>query len=283
MKTNEEKLPVLVVQGEVTPSKANSRGKMDTEGFTFYLPSTGGITLNVKIGDKATGWLSDHLEPGASTRNPVGELNNAYLAYSCIGNDAYVVSGDAKGAKGFVTGKHGGCDHVMIYFDDDTLRNLSIGDKIQVHSKGQGLSLIEHKDIVLRNLSPELLHKMNIKELSGKIKIGVSKIVPGALMSSGLGAVHSVMGDYDISLHDAALVSEYSLKDLRFGDIVAIMDSDSRHGHTYVSGAVTIGVVVHGDCYIPGHGPGVTCLMSAKNGLIEPFIDQNANLAKYFI
>ena len=35
---------------------------------------------------------------------------------SCIGNEAKVVSGAAKGKKGIITGKHGGCNHIIIDF-----------------------------------------------------------------------------------------------------------------------------------------------------------------------
>ena len=36
--------------------------------------------------------------------------------YSCVGNEAKVVSGDAKGAIGYVIGHHGGSEHVIVDF-----------------------------------------------------------------------------------------------------------------------------------------------------------------------
>jgi len=212
----------------------------------------------------------------------VDAYNDAYVCYSCIGNEAKVMSGDAKGRKGIVTGKHGGCEHLMIYFDDETMELMAPDDKVLVKACGQGLALTDYPGIITRNLSPALLHKMNITEKDGKLVVGVAKIVPGCLMGSGLGSP-SASGDYDITLFDKGLVAEYGLDKLRFGDIVAILDADTRYGRTWQTGAVTIGVVIHSDCMAAGHGPGVTTLLSCKTPLIEAVIDEGANLADYFV
>ena len=70
-----------------------------------------------------------------------------------------MVSGDAKGAKGFVTGKHGGIDHVIIYFKKSDLEKMNIEDKIAVKSCGQGMQLLDYPDVVLRSCSPRLMKK----------------------------------------------------------------------------------------------------------------------------
>ena len=64
---------------------------------------------------------------------------------------------------------------------------------------------------------------------------------------------------------------------------MAITDADTRFGRNFMTGAMTIGVVVHSDCILAGHGPGVTTLMTCKTPLIEVFIDENANLHDYFV
>ncbi len=278
---NKDKLPKLLVQGQVWHSSFNVNGKTGIDGHVDFLPGTGGITYNVKIGDSAIGWAADHLEPGVSSKNQDPYKNDAYITYSCIGNKAVVASGDAKGKCGFVTGKHGGCNHLMIYFPEEALNLLSIDDKINVYSQGQGIKLLDYENIAVRNTSPELLEKMNILEKDGKLNVGVSKIVPACIMGSGIGSV-PIYGDYDITLFDKKINEEYDLYNLRLGDIVAIIDADTRYGRTYLKGAVTIGVVIHSDCIIPGHGPGVTTLMSSKDSIITPFIDENANLASIF-
>ena len=43
--------------------------------------------------------------------------------------------------------------------------------------------------------------------------------------------------------------------------------------------AVSIGVVIHSDCLLAGHGPGITVLMTSAKPLIAPVIDDGANLA----
>jgi len=284
----------MSVAGVVWHPKFGARTRINVDGQAIFLPGTGGIVYNVKIGDPLYGWVADHLEPGVSTRHKDNDHNGSYLMLSCIGNEATVKSGDAKGEKGFVTGKHGGCDHVMIHFPAETLEKLNIDDNIGVKAIGQGLALLDYPDIILRNMSPALLEKMNIQEwedvnkndnsvVERKLKVGVAKIAPAAIMGSGLGVSNSTTGDYDITLFDEGIMDEYGLKDLRFGDIVAIQNADNRFGYSYRTGACSIGVIVHGNCAGSGHGPGVATLMTSKLPVIEPFIDAGANLADYFL
>jgi len=282
LKTNKDRLPIISVQGQVTAPTFRAP-RIDTEGFVHYLPGVGGITYNVKIGDPACGWIADHLEPGVSIKHPDENTNRALSIYSCIGNEAIVVSGDAKGARGVVVGKHGGIEDLMVHFDDETLEKLIIDDKILIKGQGQGMALLDHPDVMLRSMSPALLEKMNISVEGETLKVGVAKIAPAKIMGSGIGALPSANGDYDITLFDAAVTEEYGLMDLRMGDIVAIVDADTRFGRTYQQGAVTIGVITHSDCILPGHGPGVTTLMSANNNKIVPVIDPKANLKDFFV
>ncbi|MCL2840602.1 MAG: DUF4438 domain-containing protein [Defluviitaleaceae bacterium] len=283
IKTNKDKLPVVSVAGVVWHSKGGAAGRLSANGDHIWVQGTGGITYNVKIGDPCIGWVADHLEPGVSTRHKEDDHNQAYTVLSCIGNEATVRSGDAKGEKGIVTGKHGGCNHVMIYFPKDTLEKLDIDDKITVKATGQGMAFTEYPDIKLRNTSPALLEKMNIKEDEGILKIGVSKIVPADIMGSGLGASSAAHGDYDITMFDQVMIDKYGLDELRFGDIVAIQNADNRYGYSYRTGACSIGVIIHGNSVVAGHGPGVTTLITSHLPLIEPFIDKDANLATYFL
>lgn len=283
IRTNADRLPVVSVQGQVWHSKSRPTGNVTIDGNVVWMQGTGGITYNAKIGDCCLGWVADHLEPGVSTRHSDEGHNVAYATLSCIGNEATVKTGDAKGDKGFVTGKHGGCEHLMVYFPQETLEKLSIDDKIGVKATGQGMTLLDYPGVLLRNMSPALLDKLNIKEEGGKLHIGVAKIVPACIMGSGIGTVGTASGDYDITLFDEGMKAEYDLGDLRFGDIVGITDADTRFGRSYRSGAATIGVVIHGDSFIAGHGPGVTTLMTCKENLIIPFIDKKANLADFFL
>jgi hypothetical protein len=191
-----------------------------------------------------------------------------------------VISGDAKGAVGIVTGKHGGIEHVLMDFDDRTLSKLAIGDTIMVRAFGTGLKIEGADGTKVMNIDPGLLAKMTIKAVKGKLEVGVSHVVPAAMMGSGIGKIHSHSGDYDIQLLDKRTVARLGLGDIKLGDIVAIKDADNTFGRMYRRGAVTIGVVVHSDCVLSGHGPGVTTIMSHSRGGIVPRIDPGANIAK---
>ena len=110
-----------------------------------------------------------------------------------------------------------------------------------------------------------------------------SSINSGGLnIGSGIGSPHSFSGDYDIQLFDDPTVAEYGLGDLKLGDFVAIIDADATYGRIYKTGGVVIGIVVHSDCVLAGHGPGVMVVMSSKEGKIIPRIDSQANLANIF-
>ena len=105
LKTNKENLVKWSVQGKIHhPLGGNYRITFD--GKPMVLPATGGISYNVKIGDSAFNWVGDHVEPGVSIRNENTTENAALTTFACIGNEAKVVSGDAKGKKGYVTGMH---------------------------------------------------------------------------------------------------------------------------------------------------------------------------------
>ncbi len=287
LRTNEKDLVMLSVMGHVShPVKGAKPYLVSHDGKVKVLPGVGGITYNKRVGDPCVGLAGDHVEPGVSTKNTekfeglAQAYNTAYNALSCVGNEAIVVSGDAKGARGVVTGKHGGIEHVLIDFPPDALEKLVIGDKIMVKAYGQGLELLDYPDIAVRNLDPRLLAKMPIKKRGKGLAVGVAKIVPGAIMGSGLGHDQTWTGDYDIQLFDEETVKEFGLSDLRFGDIVAILDTDHTYGRIYKRGAVSIGVVVHSACLVSGHGPGVTTLLTTGvPGKLEPYIDSKSNIA----
>ena len=98
-------------------------------------------------------------------------------------------------------------------------------------------------------------------------------------MGSGLGASQVYRGDYDIQMFDEAVNEEYGLDELRFGDIVAIVNAQHDYGRIYREGAIAIGVIAHSNSFIAGHGPGVTSLMSSNDGKIELMVTEDANLA----
>jgi len=286
MKTNADRLVMISVCGQVSaPLMPASPYRVGSSGKPLMVPGSGGITYNLKVGQPATGWVADHVEPGVSIKHVEQKdggatANTALNVLSCIGNTAIVTSGDAKGAKGVVTGKHGGIEHVLVDFDQRTLEKMTIGDNVLVRAYGTGLQIEGFEDIKIMNLSPDLLAKMGVRDIKGKLEVGVTHIIPAAMMGSGIGSSHAHSGDYDIQLLDPVSVEKYGLGNIRLGDIVAIKDADNTYGRMYRKGAITIGVVVHADCVTSGHGPGVTTIMSHGSGRIVPRIDPDANIAK---
>jgi len=286
LRTNVDKLVKISVVGEVA-SPVYGRGiyRISAQGNPVVLPGVGGITYNVRVGDLACGWEADHVEPGVSVENKENDsrfgrgANTAFNVLSCVGNEAAVVTEDAKGAKGVVTGKHGGIDHVLVDFQPETLEKLMIGDKVFVKAFGVGLKLLDFPDIKVMNMDPRFLEASDPKPSGEKLEVPVTHVIPAAIMGSGLGADQTYSGDYDIQLFDENVRKEFGLDDLRLGDVVAIKDADHSYGRIYKQGAMSVGIVVHTNCVSSGHGPGVTTLFTSSTGKIIPRINVKANIA----
>ncbi len=285
LRTNVEKLIKISVMGEIASPTIRSVYNVSATGKPVVLPGVGGITFNLRVGDSACGWEADHVEPGVSVENKENDArsgqaaNTAFNVLSCVGNQATLAIGNAKGATGVVTGKHGGIEHVLVDFSPEVLESLVLGDRILVKAYGTGLKLLDFPDIKVINMDPGLLEAWNPQPKNAKLEVPVTHIVPAAIMGSGLGANQVYSGDYDIQLFDEAVVEQYGLGSLRLGDLVAIIDADHSFGRIYRQGAISVGVVVHSNCVTAGHGPGVTTLMTSPNGKIVPKISQNANIA----
>ncbi|MGQ0501758.1 MAG: DUF4438 domain-containing protein [Panacagrimonas sp.] len=284
---NHRDLVMVTVSGQIAhPVGRANPYRIGYDGVPRVLPGTGGIVLNQRIGDRCVGLAGDHIEPGVSLHNNGREVvgprngpNTALMTYACIGNSVRVVSGACTGKIGLVTGKHGGINHVIVDFPSRVLAALSIGDRMQIVSHGLGLRLLDYPRVEVLNCAPRLLAAWGIVERDGVLHVPVSHRVPASLMGSGLGKNNTWMGDYDIQLADAATRSRYRLDSLRFGDLVAVLDADNRRGPSYRSGRVTIGVIVHGDSTVSGHGPGFTPLLTGSVAQLRPMMDERANLA----
>lgn len=284
MKTNKEHLVEMSVQARIHAPTSRGGYRIDNTGVPRVLPGVGGIVYNYQIGDCCMRLAGDHIEPGVSLRNEEQSENDCIMNNACIGNRAIVVDGDAKGTEGFVTGKHGGIEHTICYFPVEALDKMKIGDQILIRTKGLGLELTDYPDIACLNLSPELLAKIAPEEIDGKLVVPCVAEVPPYLMGSGIGASSAYTGDYDIMTGDLDALKEHGLENLRFGDLVLLKDCDNRFGRQYKKGACTLGVIVHSNCILSGHGPGVTTLLSCSAGeLLVGRHDPNANLADYFL
>ncbi|WP_212381093.1 DUF4438 domain-containing protein [Alkaliphilus sp. B6464] len=282
METNKSKLVMQSVQGKIHSPSALHPYRVNRDGVAEVLPATGGITYNVKIGDSCMQWIGDHVEPGVSIKNETRGENDALMLLSCIGNEAKVITGDAKGAKGYVTGMHGGIDHVLLYFKDEDLDKMAINDTILVKAYGQGFKIAGYEDVTCMNIDPVLFENLGIKENEeGVLEVPVVTEIPAYLMGSGIGSTTAFSGDYDIMTGDLEANKQFGIDKLRFGDLVMLRDCDNTYGRQYLKGSVSIGVVVHSDCIKSGHGPGVTVIMSSKASKIKGVLNKDSNIANY--
>lgn len=283
LKTNRDKLVIQSVQGKIhSPMMGPSPYRISSDGKPMILHGTGGITYNYQIGDCCMDLVGDHVEPGVSIRNEEVPENRALMVLSCVGNEARVISGDAKGAKGYVTGMHGGIEHVLVYFPQEDLEKMAIDDKILIKAHGQGLEIEGHEDVLVMNIDPDLFEKLGIKENeNGELEVPVVAEIPAHLMGSGIGSATSLSGDYDITTGDKEELKKYGIDKLRFGDIVLLKDCDNTYGRQFLKDSVTIGIIVHSNCILAGHGPGVTGLLSCKTSKIKGIKTQDANIANY--
>jgi hypothetical protein len=159
------------------------------------------------------------------------------------------------------------------------MEKLMLQDKILIKAFGVGFKLLDLPEVKAMNVDPRFFEAIDPKIVDGKLEVPVTHKAPAQVMGSGLGASQVYSGDYDIQLFDEATNKKFDLEDLRLGDLVAIMDADHSYGRIYKEGAVSIGIIVHSDCVIAGHGPGVTTLFTSSSGAIVPRIDPKANIA----
>jgi Domain of unknown function (DUF4438) len=290
LRINQPDLVMVAVMGQIAhPVGQANPYRIGNDGVPRVLPGTGGIVLNHRIGDRCVGLAGDHIEPGVALHNNNREIigtrrgpNLALITYSCVGNIARVISGPCTGKQGMVTGKHGGVDHVLVDFPPEVLRRLQIGDRIQINSYGLGLRLVNYPEINITNCSPALLQRWGIRERRQGLQVPVTHRVPARIMGSGVGKNTVWRGDYDIQLFDPEIRERYRLGSLRFGDLIAIDNGDTRFGPAYRQNQVTIGIIVHADSTVSGHGPGVTPLLTGPANRLQPLFDSQANIAVLF-
>jgi hypothetical protein len=279
---NRDRLLRTAVTGRIAPARLISDlAGYDTEGRLFFLPGCGGIALGVHIGDPIERWLADHLMPGACAEaedDPA--LPGAFHELACIGNR---VRDGAGRFIGVVVGKRGGLapgfmppNLVSIDGPDDVLERLVPGDRIVLEAEGRGLSFIDLPEVGIFNLSPAVLDCLPIVARGGALDCRVKAVVPMRVAGAGVGQSPWI-GDVEIA-GDEVLAG--SLAHLCFGDLVAFDSMDGRVSRFYRPGFSTIGLISHGPSPTPGHGPGLTVVLSGPNELLKLVIDAEASLPR---
>ena len=272
--------------GEITHPAIDARYVNNWDGTPSVGLGQGGIIYNIKPGDSCYGWAwGEKVEPGVSV-DGIGNdrAKGSFRNFSCVGNKAKVVKGEAKGKEGVVVGKVGGLPsrghHVVVYFDEEVLDMLSIGDKVQVRSVGVGLKFTNYPEVRAVGISPQLLDSMGLKNVNGKLGVPVTTVVPAEFVGMGSGGAPVEASCWNVMTQSPDALEH--LKEVKIGDIVALKDILSAWGRGYYENAYTIGVVSTGASGKLGQGIGVTTLMTCKEGEIEPILDPDANIGKYF-
>jgi hypothetical protein len=244
-------LLAFVDQGEV----GTDPYRIDRDGSPYVAVGDGGVVLGLRLGDSVFAHAGDHAAPGACLVHPHDDARRALVGLACLGNRVTVRTGDAIGAIGAVLGKRGGGERVIAVFAPEVLVRLRPNDQVAITSRGQGAPS-PRSDVVQMNIAPQARSLLGIETKDGLITVGVRTTLPNRQVGNGIGRP---MAMWDVDLQVDA---QHSAAGLCLGDVVAITDLDARTNAGYRRGWMSIGVVVHGASPQPGHGPGVTIVLS---------------------
>jgi len=280
LNTNSADLVAVSVAGAIAhpgfPGLPAEPYRLAANGTPFLLPTYGGIVYNVSVGDRAFGWAADCIHPGISIRQADDLRNRGLNVFACIGNRAKVMTGQAAGTVGVVTGKSGRfSEQVIVHIPREARARMAVGDQIIIRSEGIGMVLTDHPEVVLKGIAPNLLAALPVRDGAS---FGVVARIPAHLVGAGLGLT-SEGGSLHMQSTDRAELAAHGLDGLRLGDVVALEDTDSRYNHGYLRGALAIGVICTTDGPRAGYGPGIAIMMTAPAGQLGAHIDPAANIA----
>jgi hypothetical protein len=271
VQTNAGRLLTTRLVGVVQQPSAHV--SVDPDGFARTLPGMGGVFVRPRIGDRAGGWMSDHLEVGASVWHPEPSADHALQVLACVGNRAQVIDGPAAGGVGTVVGKHAS---TMVSFSPDVLAALAPGERITIDAVGVGLRIEHEPDIVFHSCSPVLLPLLAPSRLGdGRVVVKVARVLPPEAAAAGIGmAAHSANLDLQVD----QLAGAAAAADLRFGDLVALEGHDHRLGRQPRDGWLAVGAICHGRSVGGGHGLGLVTLLSAPADRLGIQVTPDASL-----
>ena len=273
---NDERLVEMAVTGRVSQPALRQGAMLHwPDGRADLLPGMFGIAYNARVGDRAFGWAGDHVEPGVSIANADEQADFALHYLTCIGNEATVTSGLAKGATGVVTGEHA---RLLVDFDPEVLERLTIGDTIQIRAVGRGIGLPDFPQIAFKKTSPALARGFGLRVENGQVICPVAMELPARIMGSGA-ELNAEFVDQDLMSGDRALMAELGIDAMRLGDLIAIRDVDHRYGRSFRPGMVAICLCIHGDSIMTGHGPGILTLITGPAETLGFTVEPGANIA----
>lgn len=249
------------------PVLGESPYRVDRDGASYVPVGDGGIVLGLELGDSAFKLAADHAAPGACLTHPDAAARHALAAFACIGNRAVIRTGPAAGAVGTVVGKRGEAGRVIVGFRPADLALLRPSDEVLVRACGQGWRPDGlPPEVTMMNLDPAVLGLLPVHLAADgrSVTAGVRAVVPGRLAGNGIGRP-AASWDLDLQLTEGGLVTPKVL----LGDLIAVTDIDARYNMGYRHGWLTVGVVVHGASPLPGHGPGITPILTGPSAALQ--------------
>jgi hypothetical protein len=271
------------------PALDGSPYRIDRDGCPYVPAGDGGIVLGLEFGDSAFALDADHAAPGACLVHADPAARHALTAYACVGNEVRVRTGEAAGARGVVLGKRGEEGRVVAGFAQPDLARMRPGDEVSVQARGQGWRPPGlPPEVAVMNLDPGILPLLPIGlpaaetgpgtgagavtgtgTGAGTVTVGVRATVPSRLAGNGIGRPAAAW-DLDLQLPSPG---PDGAGDVALGDLVAVTDLDVRYNMGYRRGWVTVGIVVHGASPLPGHGPGITPLLTGPAAALRTHAD----------
>jgi len=268
---NEARLVRTRLRAQIQP--AGAKLSVGPDGRARLRPGSGGVVPGIALGSPARGPLGDHVEPGVSFGHPEPAAYHAVRFFSCVGNPVTMLDGPAAGAKGVVYGKHG---PVLAMFSPEDTARMAPGEWAVIEAQGVGLACDQLADLTCHSCSPQLLKTLIRVTGDGRLMIEVAAILPSIAAAAGIG-MPAAMFNMDLNSSNAP-VAELA-KDLRFGDIVAVLDQDHRHGRRHRRGWTMIGAISHGVTVGGGHGFGLMTLLTAPSDKFALTQSRAANLS----
>jgi hypothetical protein len=255
------------------PALDGSPYRIDRDGRPYVPAGDGGIVLGLELGDSVFALDADHAAPGACLVHPDPAARHALAAYACVGNEVRVRTGAAAGARGVVLGKRGEEGRVIAGFASADLARLRPGDEVSMRARGQGWQPPGlPPEVAVMNLDPGIVPVLPISlPVTGTeaVAVGVRVTVPSRLAGNGIGRPAAAW-DLDLQLPPPG---PDGAGDVVLGDLVAVSDLDVRYNMGYRRGWVTVGIVVHGASPLPGHGPGITPLLTGPAAALRANAD----------
>lgn len=236
---------------------------VDRDGHPFLPTGDAGVVLGVRLGDRIDATAGEQVVPGLTLVHPDPAARASLTALSCVGNTLTVRTGAAAGARGSVVGKRGEAGRVIGSFEQAILARMRPGDQVSVRAVGQGWAP-DGLDaaVVALNTAPGMLARLGVAVApDGGVDAPVAAVFPARTAGNGIGRpAHQ----WDIELQVVGRPAG-----LRLGDLVTVDDLDVRHNVGFRRGWRTVGVIVSGASRLPGHGPGLTALLTGPRELVR--------------